>query len=239
MTAAIRVLLADDQPLLRRAFTMLLEAQGDIEVVGEAAEGADAVRLAAQLRPEVVLMDVRMPGVDGIEATRRIVSLGLPSRVLILTTFDLDEYAFEGLRAGASGFLLKNARPHELIAGIRSVAAGDAVLAPTTTRHLLDAYADQFTAHRQPAARGTGTLRNLTLRERQVFAEMAAGLTNKEIAQRLYLSETTVKTHVVRILAKLELRDRVQAVIFAYENGITRSTTPPMPPPGASPKSSA
>ena len=242
MTATARVLLADDQPLLRRAFSMLLEAQVDIEVVGEAADGAEAVRLAALLKPEVVLMDVRMPGVDGIEATRRIVSLGLASRVLILTTFDLDEYAFEGLRAGASGFLLKNARPHELIAGIHSVAAGDAVLAPTTTRHLLDAYSDQFTAHQQPTPRETNTLTNLTLRERQVFAEMAAGLTNKEIAQRLYLSETTVKTHVVRILAKLGLRDRIQAVIFAYENGITRSTTPPVtppPPPSTDSKSSA
>jgi DNA-binding NarL/FixJ family response regulator len=245
--AAVRVLLADDQPLLRQAYSMLLEAQGDIDVVGEAAEGAEAVRLAALLKPEVVLMDVRMPGVDGIEATRRIVSLGLPSRVLILTTFDLDEYAFEGLRAGASGFLLKNARPHELIAGIRSVAAGDAVLAPTTTRRLLDAYADQFGArdrdHELPAPRETGTLTGLTLRERQVFAEMAAGLTNKEIAQRLRLSETTVKTHVVRILAKLGLRDRVQAVIFAYENGITRSTapavTPPPPSSSADPKPSS
>jgi DNA-binding NarL/FixJ family response regulator len=228
VTETVRVLLADDQPLLRRGFSMLLEAQGGIDVVGEAADGAEAVRLAALLRPDVVLMDVRMPGVDGIEATRRIVELDLPSRVLILTTFDLDEYAFEGLRAGAGGFLLKNARPAELIAGIRSVAAGDAVLAPTTTRRLLDTYADQFGARKPPEAQEeTRTLASLTRRERQVFAEMAAGLTNKEIAQRLSLSETTVKTHVVRILAKLGLRDRVQAVIFAYENGIARSTTPP------------
>jgi DNA-binding NarL/FixJ family response regulator len=222
VTAAVRVLLADDQPLLRQAFTMLLEAQGGIDVVGQASDGAEAVYLAARLKPDVVLMDVRMPGVDGIEATRRIAALNLPSRVLILTTFDLDEYAFEGLRAGAGGFLLKNARPDELIAGIRSVAAGDAVLAPTTTRRLLDTYADQFGTRTPVAPQQAHPLEDLTQREREVFAEMATGLTNKEIAQRLCLSETTVKTHVVRILAKLELRDRIQAVIFAYDKGIAR-----------------
>ena len=231
MTAPVRVLLADDQPLLLRGFSMLLEAQSDIEVVGQAADGAEAVRLAALLRPDVVLMDVRMPVMDGIEATRQILALGLPSQVLILTTFDLDEYAFEGLRAGASGFLLKNARPADLIAGIHSVAARDAVLAPTTTRRLLDAYADQFGTRLPPAPQETGLIESLTVRERQVFAELAAGLTNKEVAQRLSLSETTVKTHVTRILAKLGLRDRVQAVIYAYENGIARSATPTAPPP--------
>jgi len=219
---AVRVLLADDQELLRYGFAMILGAQDDIEVVGQAADGGEAVRLATALRPDVVLMDVRMPGLDGIAATRQITALALPSRVLILTTFDLDEYAFEGLRAGASGFLLKNVRPDELVAGIRSVAAGDAVLAPTTTRRLLDTYASQFGTQAQTPPAEPGTLDTLTLRERDVFAEMAAGLTNKEIAQRLFLSETTVKTHVVRILAKLGLRDRVQAVIFAYETGIAR-----------------
>jgi DNA-binding NarL/FixJ family response regulator len=222
---AVRVLLADDQHLLRQGFAMILGAQDDIEVVGQAADGGEAVRLATVLRPDVVVMDVRMPGLDGIAATRQITSLALPSRVLILTTFDLDEYAFEGLRAGASGFLLKNVRPEELVAGIRSVAAGDAVLAPTTTRRLLDTYASQFGTRTHAPHQESGALDLLTLRERDVFAEMAAGLTNKEIAQRLLLSETTVKTHVVRILAKLGLRDRVQAVIFAYETGIARPST--------------
>ncbi|HEV2638146.1 MAG TPA: response regulator transcription factor [Actinocrinis sp.] len=223
MTAeTVRVLLVDDQGLLRRGFAMLLGTYSGIEVVGEAADGAEAVRMVAALRPDVVLMDVRMPVLDGIQATRRITALGLPSRVLILTTFDLDEYAFEGLRAGASGFLLKNARPEDLVAAIRTVAAGDAVLAPTTTRRLLDAYAGQFGAGPRPARPGADVLGGLTVREREVFGELAAGLTNKEIAQRLVLGETTVKTHVVRILAKLGLRDRVQAVIFAYESGIAR-----------------
>jgi DNA-binding NarL/FixJ family response regulator len=224
----IRVLLADDQPLLRHGFAMILNAQADIEVIGEAANGAEAVRLTRLLRPDVVLMDVRMPGMDGIEATRKITSVSPPTRVIILTTFDVDEYAFDGLRAGASGFLLKNARPDELLSGIRSVATGDAVLAPSTTRRVLDAFAGGFVSRAGSEAAEPDVpaepdvLGALTARELEVFTEMAAGSTNTEIAQRLHLSETTVKTHVVRVLAKLGLRDRTQAVIFAYERGIKR-----------------
>jgi DNA-binding NarL/FixJ family response regulator len=218
----IRVLLADDQPLLRHGFAMILSAQADIEVIGEAADGAEAVRLTRLLRPDVVLMDVRMPGMDGIEATRNITLASPATRVIILTTFDVDEYAFDGLRAGASGFLLKNARPDELLAGVRSVATGDAVLAPSTTRRVLDAFAGDFVSRPASEAAEPDVLGALTARELDVFTEMAAGSTNKEIAQRLHLSETTVKTHVVRILAKLDLRDRTQAVIFAYERGIKR-----------------
>jgi DNA-binding NarL/FixJ family response regulator len=228
---AIRVLLADDQPLLRHGFAMILGAQADIEVVGEAGDGAEAVRLTGLLQPDVVLMDVRMPGMDGIEATRKITSVSPPTRVIILTTFDVDEYAFDGLRAGASGFLLKNARPDELLAGIRSVATGDAVLAPSTTRRVLDAFAADFVSRPAAGAAEPEVLGALTARELDVFTEMAAGATNKEIAQRLYLSETTVKTHVVRILAKLDLRDRTQAVIFAYEQGIKRPKRPEPPRP--------
>jgi DNA-binding NarL/FixJ family response regulator len=218
----IRVLLADDQPLLRHGFAMILSAQADIEVIGEAADGAEAVRLTRLLRPDVVLMDVRMPGMDGIEATSKITSVSPPTRVIILTTFDVDEYAFDGLRAGASGFLLKNARPDELLSGIRSVATGDAILAPSTTRRVLDAFAGGFVSPAPAEAAGPDVLGVLTARELEVFTEMATGSTNKEIAQRLHLSETTIKTHVVRILAKLGLRDRTQAVIFAYERGIKR-----------------
>lgn len=215
----IRVLLADDQDLLRRGFKMIIDAQPDMEAVGEAANGAQAIAQAAALRPDVVLMDVRMPGTNGIEATRHIAAHLPEVKVLILTTFDVDEYAFSGLHAGASGFLLKNARTEELIAGIRTVAAGDAILAPSTTRRLLDSYANTFHAG-GPGTPAKDALAPLTQRERQVFAEMASGHTNQEIAGRLVLSETTVKTHVARVLAKLRLRDRVQAVIFAYENGL-------------------
>jgi DNA-binding NarL/FixJ family response regulator len=218
----IRVLLADDQPLLRHGFAMILGAQPDIEVVGSATDGAEAVRLSGALAPDVVLMDIRMPGMDGIEATRQITTATPLTRVIILTTFDIDEYAFDGLRAGASGFLLKNARPDELLAGIRSVATGDAVLAPSTTRRVLDAFASEFVSRPAAGPGESAALSALTAREADVFAEMAAGATNKEIAQLLCLSETTVKTHVVRILAKLELRDRTHAVIFAYENGLKR-----------------
>lgn len=218
----VRVLLADDQPLLRQGFAMIIGAEADMTVVGEAAGGAEAVELARRLSPDVVLMDVRMPGLDGIAATQQITGAQPEVKVIILTTFDIDEYAFDGLRAGASGFLLKNARPDELLRGIRAVASGDAVLAPSTTRRVLDTYASTFQA---PAATGRnpdGVLDALTPREREIFAELAAGLTNQEIAERLTLSETTVKTHVTRVLGKLELRDRVQVVIFAYENGLTR-----------------
>jgi DNA-binding NarL/FixJ family response regulator len=214
----------DDQALLLQGFAMILGAQEDIEVVGQAVNGSDAVRLAEDLRPDVVLMDVRMPGFDGIEATRRITRARPETGVIILTTFDVDEYAFEGLRAGASGFLLKNARPDELLAGVRAVAAGDAVIAPTTTRRLLDLYAGGFGPAPEPPP-GRRTLAGLTARELDVFTGMVAGLTNREIGGRLHLSETTVKTHVGRVLAKLGLRDRVQAVIFAYENGLDRSGT--------------
>ncbi|MCW7940752.1 LuxR family transcriptional regulator [Streptomyces hygroscopicus] len=217
----IRVLLVDDEPLLRMAFTMVLEAQSDMEAVGEAGDGAQAVRLARELRPDVVLMDVRMPGTDGIEATERIVAQCPEAKVLILTTFDLDEYAFAGLRAGASGFLLKNARPEELLAAIRCVAAGDAVVAPRITRRLLENF-----AHRLPAqAAGTREderLTRITAREREVLTQVGRGLSNAEIADVLHLAEATVKTHLSRILVKLELRDRVQAVVFAYETRLVR-----------------
>lgn len=219
------MLLADDQHLIRQGLAMILGAQDDIDIIGEAADGEAAIRLTGTLHPDVVLMDVRMPGLGGIEATRRICSREPRTRVLILTTFDLDEYAYEGLRAGASGFLLKNARPDELVAGVRAVAAGEAVLAPTTTKRLLDTYGSHLGVDPGPTQAGKRALDALTGREKEVFTEMAAGLTNKEIADRLYLSETTVKTHVVRILSKLNLRDRVQAVIFAYENGITNRNT--------------
>lgn len=217
------VLIVDDQPLQRLGFRMLLESGPGTAVVGEAGHGSEAVRLVARLRPDVVLMDVRMPGMDGIEATRRIVAGGGRSRVLILTTFDLDEYAHAALRAGASGFLLKDALPEELLAGIRAVAAGDAVIAPGLTRRLLDTY-----AHRLPErAPRDGTpgddprLRALTEREHQILVAIGRGWTNGEIAERLVLSESTVKTHVGRVLSKVGARDRVQAVILAYDLGLT------------------
>ncbi|TDT24096.1 LuxR family two component transcriptional regulator [Streptomyces sp. BK208] len=214
------VLIADDQSLQRLGFRMLLESQDDLTVVGEAADGAEAIRLTAGLRPEVVLMDVRMPGLDGIEATRRIVASGGRTRVLILTTFDLDEYAYSGLRAGASGFLVKDAQPEELLSGIRAVASGDAVVAPGLTRRLLDAYVHHLPAAATPNA-DSGTadprLSALTERETGILRVMGQGWTNTEIAERLHLAESTVKTHVGRILAKTGSRDRVQAVILAYE----------------------
>jgi DNA-binding NarL/FixJ family response regulator len=218
----IAVLLVDDQPLLRAGFRMVIESQDDLTVVGEAGDGADAVRLTAELDPDVVLMDVRMPGMDGIEATLRIVAAGGRSRVLILTTFDLDEYAFAGLRAGASGFLLKDVPPNDLLTGIRAVAGGDAVVAPSVTRRLLDSFAHRLP--QAPLARGEldAALATLTAREREVLEALARGLSNAEIAQLLVLSEATVKTHVGRILAKLDLRDRVQVVVFAYEIGLVQ-----------------
>jgi DNA-binding NarL/FixJ family response regulator len=212
------VLIADDHSLQRLGFRMLLESQDDMTVAGEAAGGVEAVRLAAGLHPDVVLMDIRMPGLDGIEATRRITASGGRTRVLILTTFDLDEYAFAGLRAGASGFLVKDAQPTELLAAIRSVACGDAVVAPALTRRLIEKY-----AHLLPSAADGGggapdpRLAALTSREREVLQAIARGWTNGEIADRLQLAESTVKTHISRILAKIGARDRVQAVIFAYD----------------------
>ena len=217
----IRVLLVDDQELLRAGFRMVLDAQEGISVVGEAADGEEAVRQTAQLSPDVILMDVRMPGLDGVQATRIITERSPASRVLILTTFDLDEYAFAGLRAGASGFLLKDVPPTELISAIRSVAGGDAVVAPRVTRSLLDNFAQRL-PEPGPETGSDRRLDRLTEREREVLGELALGLTNLEIASRLFLSEATVKTHVGRILSKLGLRDRVQAVIFAYETRLIR-----------------
>jgi DNA-binding NarL/FixJ family response regulator len=212
------VLIADDHSLQRLGFRMLLESQDDMAVAGEAASGADAVRLAARLHPDVVLMDVRMPGLDGIEATRRITGAGGRTRVLILTTFDLDEYAFAGLRAGASGFLVKDAQPDELLAGIRAVASGDAVVAPALTRRLIENYALLLPSQANgDTAAPDPRLAVLTSREREVLQAIARGWTNHEIADRLNLAESTVKTHVSRILAKIDARDRVQAVIFAYD----------------------
>jgi DNA-binding NarL/FixJ family response regulator len=226
----IRVLLADDQELLRAGFRMVLEAQDGISVVGEASDGDEAVVLCGRVDPDVVLMDVRMPGVDGIEATRRLIAAGSRARVLILTTFDLDEYAFSGLRAGASGFLLKDVPPPQLTAAIRAVAAGDAVVAPRVTRRLLDTFAHRLPeagAEPPPGPVDDPRLGELTAREREVLLELAHGRTNAEIADRLVLSEATVKTHVGRILGKLDLRDRVQAVILAYQLGLVRVTPPP------------
>ncbi|MGD0685655.1 MAG: response regulator transcription factor [Streptosporangiaceae bacterium] len=215
----IRVLIVDDQSLLRMGFRMILEAEPDIEVAGEAGDGATGIRLASALRPDVVLMDVRMPGVTGIAATAAITAATPASKVLILTTFDLDEYVFAGLKAGASGFLLKDAPPAELLTAIRTVAAGDAVLAPSATRRLLDQLTtllpDPGRQHDRYAL-----FSKLTDREQAVFGQLAAGRSNREIAAELHLAEGTVKVHVGRILAKLSLRDRVQAVVFAYESGL-------------------
>ncbi|WEV27468.1 response regulator transcription factor [Streptomyces sp. 71268] len=222
------VLIVDDQPLQRFGFRMLLESQDDMAVLGEADNGTAAVRQTAELRPDVVLMDVRMPGLDGVEATRRIVAAGDRSRVLILTTFDLDEYAYAGLRAGASGFLVKDAQPEELLAGIRAVASGDAVVAPGLTRRLLDAYADRLpTPGAGPGGnRAEGApdprLEALTEREREILTVIGKGWSNAEISARFRLAESTVKTHISRILAKTGARDRVQAVILAYDTRLVR-----------------
>jgi DNA-binding NarL/FixJ family response regulator len=218
--SAIRVLVADDQPLVRAGLRMLLSTVPDVEVVGEAADGESAVRLARELRADVVLMDIRMPGLDGLEATRRISSdedlAGV--KVVILTTFDIDDYVFEALQAGASGFLLKDAEPEELIRAVRVSAAGDALLSPSVTRRLIEDFA------RRPRARsGTGVnLDVLTDREREVMALVARGLSNDEIASKLFLSPLTAKTHVSRILAKLGARDRGQLVMLAYESGLVQ-----------------
>jgi DNA-binding NarL/FixJ family response regulator len=216
------VLLVDDQSLLRMGFRLVLEAEPDLDVVGEAGDGRTAVDQVGALRPDVVLMDVRMPGMNGIEATERIVAAFPGTRVLILTTFDLDEYAFAGLRAGASGFLLKDAKPAELVAAIRSVASGDAVVSPRVTRRMLEIFADRLpaTTAQADAEAGHPRLAELTARERETLEAIAEGLSNAEIAERMFLSEATVKTHVGRILAKLGVRDRVQAVVFCYENGV-------------------
>jgi DNA-binding NarL/FixJ family response regulator len=220
---SIRVLLCDDQALVRSGFRMILEAREDIEVVGEAEDGAQALELAWRQLPDVVVMDVRMPRLDGVEATRRLVQAGCEARVLMLTTFDLDEYVYEALRAGASGFLLKDVQPAQLVDAIRVVARGEALLAPTVTRRLLDRFAVALPGS---AATQPPELATLTEREREVLGLMAGGLSNAELAQRLFLSETTVKTHVSSILRKLGLRDRVQAVVLAYQAGLVSPRSP-------------
>ncbi len=209
----IRVALADDQTLVRAGFRMIVESQRDMAVAGEAADGREAVELVRRERPDVVLMDIRMPSMDGIEATRQIAGA---SRVVILTTYELDEYVFDALAAGASAFLLKAAPPEDLIRAIRVVSSGDALLAPSVTRRLID----EFAKRPEPASRSAHRLEGLTERELEVLKQIAQGQTNAEIAARLHVAETTVKTHVAHLLAKLELRDRVQAVILAYEAGL-------------------
>ena len=215
----IRVLLCDDQALVRSGFRMILDAREDIEVVGEAEDGREAIELARRTDPDVILMDVRMPNVDGVEATRRLVDGGSRGRILILTTFDLDEYVYEAIRAGASGFLLKDVQPPQLVDAIRVVAAGEALLAPTVTRRLLDRF-----AHSLPGAeeKPPPDFSLLTERELEVLKLLAGGLSNAELAECLFLSETTVKSHISNVLRKLDLRDRVQAVVLAYEAGLVR-----------------
>jgi DNA-binding NarL/FixJ family response regulator len=215
----IRVLLADDQALVRSGFRMILDSRDDVEVVGEAEDGIAAVALTTELAPDVILMDVRMPKLDGVEATRRVVGSGSQARILILTTFDLDEYVYEAIRAGASGFLLKDVQPVELVDAIRVVAAGNALLGTTVTKRLLERFTDGAPKTSAP------TLDGLTEREREILALMASGLSNIEIADRLVVGETTVKTHVSSILRKLGVRDRVQAVIVAYDAGLVRAGT--------------
>ena len=231
----LRVLVADDQELVRAGFRMILEAQPDIEVVAEAADGEAAVRLARRFRPDVVLMDVRMPGLDGLEATRRLLEParpeagGSPPRVVILTTFDLDEYVYAALQSGASGFLLKDVSPEHLVGAVRTVAVGDALLAPSITRRLVERYA-------RPAGRvevAPAALATLTPRETEVFRLVARGMSNAEIAEQLIVSEATVKSHVAGMLAKLGLRNRAQAVVFAYESGLVRAGA--VTPAGATP----
>ncbi|WP_064458769.1 response regulator [Streptomyces hygroscopicus] len=220
MTTTIRVLIADDQVMVRQGFSVLLNAEPDIEVVGQAVDGADAVDKVAELSPDVVLMDIRMPGVGGIEATRRLTEpAGATVKVLVLTTFDLDEYVYEALRAGASGFLLKDASADELAQAVRVVAAGDALLAPNITKRLIGEFSRVTAGRRAPHKERVG---NLTERETEVLTLIAQGLSNAEIAERLVVAEQTVKTHVSRILFKLELRDRTQAAVFAYETGLVR-----------------
>ena len=217
---ALRILIADDQALVRAGFRMIIEVEEDIEIVGEATDGAVAVEMARELQPDVVLMDIRMPEMDGIEATRLITGVddeGSP-RVLMLTTFDLNEYVYEALRAGASGFLLKDVPPEQLAAGIRCVAEGEALLAPSITRRLIQEFAQSRPADPTPPQ----SFEELTARELEVFGLIARGMSNAEIAAELVVSETTVKTHVARILMKLHLRDRVQAVVYAYESGVSQ-----------------
>ncbi|HWD96053.1 MAG TPA: response regulator transcription factor [Acidimicrobiales bacterium] len=218
----ISVLLVDDQPLLRMGFRMVLEEEEGITVVGEGSDGASALELVGRLHPDVVVMDVRMPGMDGIEATRAIVAAEPHARILILTTFDLDEYAFSALRFGASGFLLKDVPPAEFVRAIRAIASGDAVVAPGVTRRLLDAYAHKLPNLKLEDSDAHPELDELTTREREILIEVAGGHSNAEIAEHLFVAEATVKTHLSRVLAKLGLRDRVQAVVFAYDVGLVQ-----------------
>ncbi|MCM0617051.1 response regulator transcription factor [Paenarthrobacter sp. TYUT067] len=223
----INVLLVDDQPLLRMGFRLILEGEEDFHVVGEASDGIEAVRQVEALQPDVVLMDVRMPGMDGIEATRRISDSGSDARVIILTTFDLDEYAFSGLQAGASAFLLKDVAPSELVHAVRLVASGDAVVAPRVTQRLLETYVrGGVVPGHSPSPHRDPLLDELTPRETEILTTIAEGLSNAEIAHKFFLSEATVKTHVRRILSKLQLRDRVQVVVYAYESGLVVPSNP-------------
>ena len=214
----IGVLVVDDQELVRAGFRMILELQADIEVVGEAGDGAEAIEAARALDPDVILMDVRMPGTDGIEATRRLLAAGSRARVLMLTTFDADEYVYEAMKAGASGFLLKNAPPAQLVAAVRATAAGEAQLAPAIVQRMVE----EFVRRPAPGTTRPAALDQLTDRETEVLKLLARGLSNSEIANTLFLSEATIRTHVSRILAKLDLRDRTQAVVVAYESGLVQ-----------------
>jgi DNA-binding NarL/FixJ family response regulator len=213
---SIGILIADDQALVRAGFRMILEAERDLRVLAEAKDGAEAVEAARRVRPEIVLMDIRMPSMDGLEATRRILAAEQPPRVLMLTTFDADEYVFDALHSGASGFLLKDVPPEQLVAGIRTVAAGEALLAPSVTRRLIESFVRDHPRAPEPPPE----LQELTARESEILKLIARGLSNAEIAEQLVVSSTTVKTHVARVLSKLGLRDRVQAVVLAYEAGV-------------------
>jgi RNA polymerase sigma factor (sigma-70 family) len=216
---SIKVLIADDQPLVRSGFRLIVETRADLEIVAEAENGEQAVRLARELQPDVILLDIRMPELDGIEATRQIVASGSRARILVLTTFDLDEYVYAAIRAGASGFLLKDVRPADLVDAIRLIANGNALLGPTVTQRLLERFADAHHYQQQDRA----AIDSLTEREHEILRLLADGLSNAEIAERLVLSETTIKTHVSNVLRKLGVRDRVQAVIFAYNAGLARA----------------
>jgi DNA-binding NarL/FixJ family response regulator len=219
----IKVLIADDQALVRAGFKMILETDPEVLVVAEADDGAEAVEASLRTRPDIALMDIRMPGMDGLEATRRIMAAPSPPRVLILTTFDLDEYVFDALTAGASGFLLKDVAPEQLLAGIRIIAQGDSLLSPSVTRRLIESFVRDGRQTREPPP----VLDELTPRELEILQLVARGLSNKEIADQLVVSSTTIKTHVGRVLMKLALRDRIQAVVFAYENGVIRPGAEP------------